>query len=191
MGVFKPLLPFGNQTVIESCVLNLKGGGVDEIIVVTGHRAEEVKKQVEDLNVKFAFNPKEESEMSESIAYGVREIYQNAKAVFIALVDQPAIPSKIIKQITQARDITKKRLIVPTFQGRGGHPVLLDLSLKDELLNLDSQKGLRWVFEIYKDEVLRLEVDSPYIRNDIDTWEDYRSLHKEVFGVEPPNQESS
>jgi len=191
IGAFKPLLPFGEISVVETCVQTLSNAGVDEIVVVIGHRADEVKSSLQNYNVRFAFNPKSESEMSESIAFGVNEISDDAKAVFIALVDQPAVQPKTIIQIKQARDLTKMRLIVPTFNSRGGHPVLIASSLKDELLNLDSQKGLRGLFEKYADEVLRLEVDSPFIRKDMDTWEDYRKLYLEVFNSEPPAQERS
>ncbi|HSD47536.1 MAG TPA: NTP transferase domain-containing protein, partial [Pyrinomonadaceae bacterium] len=46
MGAFKPLLPFGNQTVIESCINYLHGGGVETIVVVVGHRSPEVLKRI-------------------------------------------------------------------------------------------------------------------------------------------------
>ena len=182
MGAFKPLLPFGDATVIETCIRVLREGGVDEIVVVLGHRAEEVIKRIEHLNVRFAFNRKAESEMSDSIACGVREISSNSNSTFIALVDQPAIPSNVISKLIK----TKARLVIPAYKNRGGHPVLIDLSLRDELLNLDSQKGLRGLFEKYAEEVLRVEVSSPFIRRDIDDWEDYRNLYLEIFGKEPP-----
>lgn len=191
MGAFKPLLPFGDITIVETCIHTLRDSGVDEIIVVIGHRAEEIQEKIKNLKVRFAFNPKADSEMSESISCGVREISQEAKATFIALVDQPAIPSKVINQIIQAKQLVKTPLVVPTYQGRGGHPVLVDLKLRNQLLNLDPAKGLRSLFEDYKDEVLRLEVDSPFILKDLDTWEDYRNLYLEVFGVEPPSQVNS
>lgn len=188
MGAFKPLLPFGDLTIIETCIHTLKDGGVDETIVVIGHRAEEIQEKIKHLKANFAFNRNSESEMSESIACGVREISQHSQATFIALVDQPAIPSKVITQIIQAKQLVNTPLIVPTFQGRGGHPVLADLKLRNQLLNLDSSKGLRSLVEEYKEDVLRLEVDSPFIRKDLDTWEDYRNLYLEVFGTEPPVQ---
>jgi CTP:molybdopterin cytidylyltransferase MocA len=187
MGAFKPLLPFGDATVIETCISVLKEGGVDEIVVVLGHRAEEVQKRIEHLNVSFAFNRKAESEMSESIACGVWEISSNSNSTFIALVDQPAVPSEVITQLTKINS----RLVIPTYKNCGGHPVLIDLSLRDELLNLDLQKGLRGLFEKYADEVLRVEVASPFIHRDIDTWEDYRNLYLEIFGTEPPIQARS
>ena len=43
MGAFKPLLPFGESTVIESCIINLRSAGIEEIIIVIGHRADDVR----------------------------------------------------------------------------------------------------------------------------------------------------
>ncbi len=185
MGKFKPLLPFGNLSVVETCVQTLIDSGVDEIVVVVSYRADEVKERLQNYDVRFAFNQKQKSEMSESIACGIRELSNETDAVFITLVDQPAVQSKTIVQLKQARDITKKCLILPTFQNRGGHPVLIDSSLKNELLNLNSQKGLRSLFEKHPEEVLRVEVDSEFIRTDIDTWEDYRNLYLKIFNQEP------
>ena len=44
MGEFKPLLKFGNMTIIERIISTLKGAGIEEIVVVTGSNA----KQLED-----------------------------------------------------------------------------------------------------------------------------------------------
>ncbi len=72
MGAFKPLLPFGNKTVIECCIDYLRDGGVEEIVVVLGHRADEIRRKVS--NVRFAHNPDPDSEMGASIAAGVGEL---------------------------------------------------------------------------------------------------------------------
>src|SRR4029079_13163816 len=61
MGAFKPLLPFGNKTVSECCIDYLRDGGVDEIIVVLGHRADDIRQQVS--GVKSALNPDPDSPM--------------------------------------------------------------------------------------------------------------------------------
>src|SRR5436189_4357414 len=74
MGAFKPLLPFGESTVIESCIANLRGASVDEIIVVLGHRADEVREHLQKANVGFAVNDDPKSEMSVSIARGVEQV---------------------------------------------------------------------------------------------------------------------
>src|SRR4030095_7996517 len=85
MGAFKPLLPFGNATVIESCINYLREGGVDDIVVVVGHRANEIQQHLQDSKVLFAFNHDEESEMAVSIACGTEQIPKSAEVALIAL----------------------------------------------------------------------------------------------------------
>jgi CTP:molybdopterin cytidylyltransferase MocA len=63
--------------------------------------------------------------------------------------------------------------------------VLIDLGYRNELLNLDPERGLRALFEAHRPEVRRVPVKSPYVAQDMDTWEDYRRLHEDVFGVPP------
>ena len=132
MGKFKPLLPFGNQTVIESCVSNLRAAGVAEIVVVLGHRAEAVREQLSAASVAFVTNPNPDSEMSASIALGVDALTDMARAVLITPVDHPAIHPETIGLLMEKWRGGAK-LIQPEFQGKGGHPVLIDLSYRDEL----------------------------------------------------------
>jgi molybdenum cofactor cytidylyltransferase len=185
MGAFKPLLPFGATTVIRSCINNLQAGGINEIVVVVGHRATELESSLRGLTqVHVVVNPDPTSEMSASIIRGVECLPDTAKAVVIALTDQPAIPGSVIGSIIAAWRAGAK-LIIPEFQGRGGHPVLLDLEFNDQLLALDPQLGLKALFDSNKDHVLRLPVNSSYIARDMDTWDDYRALHEDVFGTPP------
>ena len=186
MGAFKPLLPFGNKTVIECCIDYLRDGGVETIVVVLGHRADEVRKSLAAGPVIFAVNPDPHSERGASIAAGVSALSQSCKAALIALSDHPAVPSKVVSTLIET---WKKgtRLVIPTWKDRGGHPVLVDLSFKSELLNLSSLGGLRALFDAHKNEVVRVPVDSPFIARDMDTWDDYRTLHQEVTGKPAPD----
>jgi molybdenum cofactor cytidylyltransferase len=187
MGAFKPLLPFGEQTVIESCVRNLQAAGVVEIVVVIGYRAEDVQSQLKNLNLSYAINPHPDSEMSASIGIGIAKISPRARAVLIALVDHPAVPpSVIIQLIDKWRQQGGAQLFQPKYHGRGGHPVLIDLKLRTEMINLDPRRGLRALFDLHHAEVCRIAVASPFVARDMDTWEDYRQLHRDVFGQAPP-----
>jgi molybdenum cofactor cytidylyltransferase len=188
MGAFKPLLTFGNSTVIESCVSNLREGGVRRIVVVVGHRGDRLRERLAHLPVRFAVNEDAESEMGVSIARGMEQIPVGTEALFIALSDQPAVGPEVIRRLIEERRRTGARLVVPEYQRRGGHPVLLDCDLREELLNLDPQKGLRALFDAHREEVLRVVTASAYVARDMDTWEDYVALHEEVFGVSPPDQ---
>ncbi len=186
MGAFKPLLPFGKKTVIESCIHYLREGGVEDIIVVLGHRADEVRKKLEQQqDLGFAFNPDPNSEMGASVAAGVRELPGTAKATLIALCDHPAVPANVVSTLIDAWT-SGARLVIPTWQNRGGHPVLVDLAFKSELLSLGPSGGLRALFEAHPNEVHRIEVDTPFIARDMDTWDDYLTLHLEVIGKPAP-----
>jgi molybdenum cofactor cytidylyltransferase len=184
MGAFKPLLPFGDSTVIESCIDNLHDATVDEIIVVVGHRAGEMREHLKNANVAFAVNDDPASEMSVSIARGVKQVSPDANALLIALVDHPAVSADTIKTIVDAW-AKGSQFVQPEFNGRGGHPVLIDLKYRHELLHLDPQSGLRALFDAHRDQVQRLPVDSSFVARDMDTWEDYVQLHRDVFGRPP------
>jgi CTP:molybdopterin cytidylyltransferase MocA len=193
MGAFKPLLPFSNKTVIECCIDYLRKGGVDTIVVVLGHRAKEVRERLEHIPVLFAINPDPASEMGASIAAGLRVLPETASAALIALADHPAVPTSVVSTLLEVWG-KGARLVIPTWQGRGGHPVLVDLSFKPELLRLSATGGLKAFFEAHQNEIERIAVDSPFIARDIDTWDDYRALHEEVTGQpapEPSNHQTN
>lgn len=183
MGAFKPLLPFGNKTVIECCIDSLREAGVETIVVVLGHRADDLRAKL--TGVSFAVNPDPDSEMGTSIAVGVRELPVDAEATLIALADHPAVPAAVVSTIIE--EWTRgASIVIPTWQDRGGHPVLVDLSLKPELLNLPASGGLRALFAAHRAAVTRRAVDSPFIARDIDTWDDYTALHLEATGKPAP-----
>jgi len=186
MGTFKPLLPFGPTTVIEACIEYLRAGGIETVIIVVGQdsRAEELKHHLKDAHVIFAMNPDPASEMSASIVCGLREIPESATAVVITPADHPAVPAEVVKILVDEWK-NGASLVMPTNQGRGGHPVLIDLSFRGELQNLETGRGLRGFFDAHSSQVSRVSVDSNYIARDMDTWEDYLALHQEVFGVLP------
>jgi molybdenum cofactor cytidylyltransferase len=184
MGAFKPLLPFGDRTVIERCINKLRAADIQDIIVVAGHRADDVREKLKNIEVSIVVNPDPDSEMGASIALGVERLPDNARAAIIALVDHPAVPSRVIKILTGEWRRGAK-LVQPEHDGRGGHPVLVDLANRSDLLALDPQSGLRALFAAHRDEVRRVPVESPYVARDMDTWEDYQRLHEDVFGVSP------
>lgn len=187
MGAFKPLLPFGPLTVIESCIKFLRSGGVDSIVVVVGRgpNAETLQSRLSTADVLIAVNPDSQSEMNASVAAGVAALSEDARAVVITPVDYPAVPAAVVANLIDSWK-NDALLAKPTWDRRGGHPVLIDLSYREQLLNLDTDGGLKAFFNAHQNEVRRIPVNSNYIARDMDTWDDYRALHLEVFGVEPP-----
>lgn len=188
MGSFKPLLPFGNKTVIESCVDTFVLAGIETIVLVVGHRSNEIEKSLAGRPVQFSLNPDPESEMSNSIAYGIRLLDPHRQAVFITPADHPATPPSVVESLYETWASGQGKIVIPEFKGRGGHPVLVDLSFREQLLHLDTDRGLRGLLDDHRDQVRRVAVDSAFIARDLDTWDDYRALHHEVFGIFPPVQ---
>ncbi len=187
MGTYKPLLPFGARTVIETCINNFERAGITNILIVVSARKEKaMRAHLSHLKVRFAVNADEASEMSDSIARGVEHLSDETNALFIALADQPTIAPAVIVKLQDERLRTGAHIIAPEYQGRGGHPVLIDFALHDELLHLDAGRGLRALLEVRKDEVRRVAFDTEYVVRDMDTWDDYSALHTETFGTAPP-----
>jgi molybdenum cofactor cytidylyltransferase len=115
----------------------------------------------------------------------MRELPEQCQGIVVALCDHPAVPPAVVTTLLQTWK-EGARLVVPTWQGRGGHPVLVDLRFKSELLELSLSGGLRSLFEAHKNDVKRVAVASPLIARDMDTWDDYLALHQEVTGKPAP-----
>ena len=183
MGAFKPLLPFGQKTVVESCIDQMRAGGVETVVVVLGQgpRGDKLKAHLIDADVVFAINPDPGSEMSASIACGVRALPEGMQAVVINPVDHAAVPPEVVATLVREW-MQGARMVKPTWKERGGHPVLVDLLFRDELLSLNPNGGLKTFFSDRRPLVKRVAVNSNYIARDMDTWDDYAALHQEVFG---------
>jgi len=177
MGRQKLLLPFGTNTIIEQTVDNLLNSRVDEVIVVLGYRAEELITKIGRNPLKIAVNPHYQQGMSTSIIAGLNLIDNNAKAVMIALADQPGISSKTIDKLIDEFQLHNKGIIIPTYQGNRGHPVIFSIKYKSALLKLTGDVGGRGIIEKHRDDILEIPVDSKDINIDVDAPSDYERLN--------------
>lgn len=182
MGRFKPLLPFGQTTVVESTIQYLRDANVSHIVLVVGHRENALRELLRNQELVFIVNARLESPMSESVKLGIQAVPASSKVILVTPVDYPALSSQVVSELIQSwHDGT--RLVIPTWNERGGHPVLIDSSFREELLHLDSD--LRSFFATHACETRRLPVSSPFVVRDIDTWDDYVKLHQDFFGFPP------
>jgi molybdenum cofactor cytidylyltransferase len=176
MGEFKQLLHFDGKTFVECCVDNLLASRASEVVVVTGHRGQDVRDAVGNRPVRFAHNEEYRSGMSSSIKRGVEAVSAGARAMIVALVDQPQIGPSVIDQVIEAYEKTRPLIVVPTYGGRNGHPIAIDLSLKAQILAMDPNLGLRQVVHANAGSVTRVEVASEAVLIDCDFPEDYGRL---------------
>ncbi|MEK6409356.1 MAG: nucleotidyltransferase family protein [Acidobacteriota bacterium] len=178
MGEFKQLLELRNKSFVEHCVDNLLASRVGEVIVVTGHRESEVRRAIGDRRVKFAHNPEYQSGMASSIIRGVEAVPQTARAFVLALVDQPWIDASVINRIIETYEKAQTLIVIPAYEGKNGHPILLDISLKEEILKMDPARGLRQVVGAHPREIARVEASDHGVLEDCDLPEDYERILK-------------
>jgi len=178
MGKFKQLLPIGGKTFVETCVDNLLASRADEVIVVTGYNQAAVSEALAGRRVRIVNNPDFESGMASSIKRGVDEVAATARAFMIALADQPLIEPDVLNQIISQYEDSASLILIPTYLGRRGHPILLDSSLKGEVRSMDPHVGLRQITHKYERQTRYLEVSSSSVLMDFDLPEDLNLLPK-------------
>ena len=172
MGKLKQLLPLGQNTILEQTIDNFLNSKINEVIVVVGYIAEEVIKLIAARQVKVALNPDYCLGMSTSLLAGLKVINNEAQGIMLALADQPFIASQTIDYLIEAFAHHEK-IIVPSHQGRRGHPVIFPRKYKKELASLKGDVGGREVLARYPEDVLEVAVDCDSIIEDIDTMDIY------------------
>ena len=172
-GRVKQLLPWGETTLVGHVVDLALDSGLDPVIVVTGSDAEHVAAALHGRPVRTVFNPDFSGGQSTSIRRGIEALPQNTGAVIFLLADQPGVTREVVRRLIQSHGETLAPIVLPTYQGKRGNPVLFDASVFGDLKNLAGDLGGRALFKGYDASILRVAVDEPGILIDIDTPEDY------------------
>ncbi len=176
MGQNKLLLPFGSTTVIETIVSEVAAcPEINDIVVVTGHEADRVASQLAAYPVRCVFNADyTRSDMLVSIQTGLRSLAAEITAVLIVLGDQPRLRHEIIQRVIAAAGSDK--LIIPSFQMKRGHPILIPRSMWSGILALPSDASLRDVIRANELRIHYVLFKDDSVLRDIDTPEDYRQI---------------
>ncbi|MBI1743497.1 nucleotidyltransferase family protein [Candidatus Acetothermia bacterium] len=174
MGQNKLLLPWRGRTVIESIAVTLHECQISEIIIVLGHEADRIRAVLQDQSVRFALNEKFSDGMLSSVQCGARAASASIDALLICLGDQPALSTHLIAPLLQAFAEDKGTIIVPSYRGARGHPLLVSSKYRDEILKLDPSIGLRQLRQRHADEVFIIEIPDGAVLQDLDYPEDYR-----------------
>jgi len=183
MGQAKLLLPWQGKTILEHVLDQLLHSQVDEIILVLGHEAKQMREKIPAQGIKIAINPDYQEGMSASLRQGLMIIDEKAEAFLVVLGDQPGISKEIINQLIQAFHHPRppKGIILPTYRGIRGHPVLFSSQYRKEVLKLKGDVGGRQILKDHPEEILELEMNTDAVLYDIDTPEDYKEYLKRAF----------
>lgn len=180
MGQFKLLLPWeDDKTVLEHVIEQLWKAHVDEVVVVTGNRSDEVRTLAEAMGARVVFNPDYATgEMLSSLQTGLRALSDRTAAAMVVLGDQPRLQPRIVQQVMMAYAEGKGAIIAPSYQMRRGHPILIDRRFWRELLALPADGAPRDVINAHSDQLAYVVVEDDSVLTDIDTPQDYAAERK-------------
>ncbi len=175
MGRPKALLPLGGKLLIQHVVEAIRSVGVvSPIIVVTGHLADQTVAAVEGGGVECIHNANYETAgMLSSIQVGLRVVPGTCAAALIVLGDQPLIAPKTVAALIGRFRQTAAAVIVPTYQSKRGHPILINRNNFAEVLSLGPDDTLKKFVNLHAKDSIEVEVDDAMILLDVDTPEDY------------------
>ena len=176
MGESKQLLPFEKTTILETVIDHIAQSTVDETLIVLGANRGKIEDVTKDLHVKSVYNPDFKEGMLSSVQKGFDALPEEAEAVLVFLGDQPRISSSVIDQIIIAYRSSEKSIVLPAFDNKRGHPVLISTKYREEIALLNPQIGLRELIHNHPEDILEVEIDSSAILEDIDTPDDYKDL---------------
>ena len=162
--------------LIKHSVKNILASSIDELIVVLGHQKEIIEKLIDkNEKIKFVFNKDFESGMASSIKTGLDNLSEKTEAFFICLGDMPMVSHDIYNQLIKSKD--NKEIIVPTYKGQQGNPVLFNKSMKEKILDITGDAGAKKIFELNKDKILNLEINDQSITKGFDTQDNFNLLY--------------
>jgi molybdenum cofactor cytidylyltransferase len=164
----KPLV----RHVAEAAV----GASVWPVIVVTGHRAEDVEAVLSDLQVQAVHNPLFAEGLSTSLKRGFSALPPDARAAIVLLADMPLITSSLIDALAGAwRAGNGPAALIPTVDGRRGNPVVLSRELEASIMSLSGDAGAGAILRRHsgavewptQDRAVLQDVDTPEALGDI------------------------
>jgi molybdenum cofactor cytidylyltransferase len=172
-GAHKLLLELDGICLVRRVTLEALSSRASEILVVIGHRQEEVRAALSGLPVVCARNPDHERGLSTSVRVGVESLDGGVEGVLVCLGDMPFVrASELDALITVFEASGGEAIVVPTHDGRRGNPVLWPRSLFPELLGLDGDEGARGILGKHASRVRSVVIDAPSVLVDIDTPDD-------------------
>ena len=178
MGRPKPLLKWRGATLVEHQVSVLLESGASEVVVVLGHRSEDVVPYVERSGAAYVVNHRYDEGRTSSIKAGLEAVPEQADDIVLLGVDQPRT-ARIVGRVVDAHVAERALLTSPRLEGRGGHPLMFSTRLMPELKLISEQnQGLREVFERHRAEITEVHFDDPMVRLDLNTPEAYESAYQ-------------
>ena len=180
MGQLKALLPWQGTSLLQHQVAALRKGGVERVLLVLGHQAERLRPLLEgEDGVTWVLNPDYLQGKTTSIKAGKAGldnlVSDQTNTLLILNVDQPR-SAETIRFLLDAHHAGDALITIPTYQGKGGHPIIVDWSLFDELADIDEEsQGMKALVQRHAVQTQRVETGEPAVLWDLNTPEQYQA----------------
>ncbi len=180
MGDFKPLLSIGSRTLLGHTINLFQTGGVEDIVVVTGHQSESLKQELDRYRCRSVLNENFADGMFSSVQSGVKALAPESEAFFLLPVDIPLVqPSTIGTLLTAMKQDPSSPVFYPAYRSKRGHPPLIRSDLIAEILNSNDQGGLQALLKRHHQHARTISVNDPFILLDVDTPHDLAFLQEQ------------
>jgi molybdenum cofactor cytidylyltransferase len=160
---------------------NILSSRARPVIVVTGHRAADIRAALGNRPVSFVHADAYASGLSASLKAGIAALPDTASAALVCLGDMPLVTGRIIDRLIEAWDPDEGRaIVVPTHHGRGGNPVLWGRDFFHEMLELGGDSGARALLRRHEEKVAEVEIGEDAVLRDFDTVDSLASLPRHM-----------
>lgn len=170
MGSNKLMKTIDHMPMIERVILNMLPF-CERIIVVVGHRRDELKTVLEMYRkVEIVVNDDYQSGMFSSVKVGCEAV--RGDRFFLMPADIPFIKRETFEVLLQARG----DVVIPSMNWKAGHPILLKTSVVSGIGGSKAEHLRAFLANIEKTYVC---VDDRGVLIDIDTQEEYEKIIEE------------
>src|SRR5262245_3811991 len=175
-GEPKQLLPFADTTLLGWVVAQAqRADALDEVIVVLGRSADEIRARVDFGDATVVENPVFVEGCASSYRAGIAALEPRSDAIMIILGDQPGITPQIINRLAEEWRPTDAPIAICAYEDRKGHPMIFARSLFDQLETLHGDKAAWKLVDANAGAVLEVPFVLPFPQ-DINTREDFERI---------------
>jgi molybdenum cofactor cytidylyltransferase len=155
---------------------NVRGSGVKDIVLVLGHEAETIKERIPTENLNVVINESYRQGLGTSLHAGLAALPPDVDAALIVLADQPFIRPKTLDLLMDQYRRSSAQIVIPTYKGFRGNPVLLDRSVFSEVMALTGDIGCRAIFGNHLEGIVKQPVEDIGILLDLDSKDDFERM---------------
>ncbi len=171
MGAQNKLLQtIGGVPMVSHVLKAVLASRVKQVIVVTGHEANDIHQLLPTTRVTSVFNPEYKTGMASSLRYGLQAVAGEMSSAMIVLGDMPFVSSTLLDQLIAQFDLEPELdIVAPVREGRRGNPVLWGRRYFERMQELQGDAGARDLLLEYAANVSSVEVNDESIFLDIDS----------------------